>query len=230
MQTLLQRGGGERFGRRARAVDRLDPHRGGNLIVAVEEGLAHDQHRAIVRQRQPVAGHARLAHDDLEATVRAERHIRRVQLPGGGHRAVDRIAVRLGAEAQDRHRSAIARETIGSRAADRGVHVDIVGIIRADLRGRMRGGVEAGEIAVRILQMHVERDAGEAGEVAIALRPVDRRVGDPRTQHDLADRLQPAAEIAPRRARGDALLGVPAHGAIYWPPLTSSDAPETTFA
>ena len=196
-KTLGQLGGVKRHRRCLRRVQRFDMHFRGNLTGAVKEGLPHQHHGAVRRDRQPVFTLFGRADDDLETSIRFQHEIGGIDLPGGGHGAIHRIAIGLGGDAEHRHRIALAPDTIAPRPADGCVHVDIVRVVGADFCGGVRGRVEMRKIRIGIFHMHLQRDPQQPGEVAIPFRLIDRRLGKWGVHHELAERLELRAELVP---------------------------------
>ena len=178
------------------AAEALDRHDRGRLALAVENGVAHQEHGRVLRHRQPVARLALAAHQHLKRPVGIHLQIRRVQLSGRGERAVHGIAIRLGTEGQVAHRATRAAQPVLAVAGDGGVPVDVVGVVTADLEGGVRGLVENREVRVAELEHHLERHAGQARQVAPAFRPIEFRGRRLRSQHFRAAALSASQNLS----------------------------------
>ena len=179
-----------------RVADPLDGPRSGGLGRAVEVGLPHDEAGGVGREGQPVLLLRRGADDDLDAAVVLHDEVAVGQLAGGRHRAVLGVAVGLRADAEVRDRAARAGDPVGAVAADVRRQVHVVGVVGAELDAVEL--VQAGEVGIGVLDRRVQHLPEQAGQVAVALGPVEWGVRCVLPEHDLAGLLQSAAEIRPR--------------------------------
>ncbi len=178
-----------------RVTDAFDVPLAGHLGRTVEVRLADHEAGRVRRERQPVLVVRRGARDDLDGAVGLHHEVAIGDLAGRGHGAVDRIAVGLGADAEVGDRAARAGDPVRPVAADVGRQVDVVGVVRAELDPVEL--VQPREVGVGVLDRRVEHLPQQARQVAIALGPVERRVGRGVAQDDLARLLQRTAEIGP---------------------------------
>ena len=179
-----------------RVADPLDVPAAGRLGRAVEVGLAHHEAGGVRRERQPVLLVRGGAGDDLDGAVVLHDEVAVGQLAGGRHRAVLGVAVGLGADAEVGDRAARAGDPVGAVAADVRRQVDVVGVVGPELDAVQL--VQAGEVGIGVLDRRVQHLPEQAGQVAVALGPVERGVRRAVAQHDLAGLLQGAAELRPR--------------------------------
>ena len=110
------------------------------LTISIEVSFYH---------RQPVAGHLNSRLTTTSKLPSAAKDIcPRIELARGRHRAVRRVPVRLRAEREVRHGAATAAKTICAIRRDRRVQIDVVGIVRTDLHGRVRRLIEDREVGI----------------------------------------------------------------------------------
>ena len=144
--------------------------------------------RAVARTR-------RLAQHDLEAAVRCNLELLRVEKARLQHLAVGLVAALLRAEAQVGHRAAPPRHAIFAAAVETRVLVQVVGIVGADLRGLVRRREKAGPCTVRELDVHLERDAHQPAQVAESFRARQRIVRRLGAQDLFSAAFQGVAEV-----------------------------------
>jgi hypothetical protein len=121
------------------------------------------------------------------------------------------------------HAAPLAGDAVIAVPPDRGVPIDIVWIVRADLPRLMAEFVEEGKVRIARLHILFKRELGEAGEIAEAFRADERIIGHVIGKDNLARFGQFGAEGGPA-------LGGVAHTETQSPPFTSSAAPVTSLA
>ncbi|MCY1426815.1 hypothetical protein D9M71_426440 [compost metagenome] len=196
-EALVQALGTERLGLLV-AVQALDTQLRRLFTGTVEEGLADDQRIARRLQAQPVALRRRLlAEDELEAAIGRQLQLAGIDEAGLDHLAVAFVTALLGAEAEVGHAAATTADPVLLLAIEARVLVEVVRVVGADL-GRLVGRrEEAGEVRVGELQVHLQGDAQQAGEIAEAFGAGLPVAGSLSPQYLLAAALELVAEIAP---------------------------------
>ncbi len=222
-RPVASRSAVKRFGHRWPA-DPFDVELAAAFVRPVQRRLAEHDHAGIGFQPQPVFARLGIAAgDDLHLAIRPPFDIAIEQLPGRMGAAVNMVSHRVGDDGEIEHRPALAGDAVVACPPDRGIPIDIVGIVRANLRGFVAEFVEEGEVGVARLDILFQRELGEAREIAETLGPDQRIIGHIRRKDDLARIGQLGAEFPPGLRRI-------AHAATQSPPFTSSIAPVISLA